>query len=382
MCGIFGFIGEIPEMDFPIAHTLLSNIFIESKSRGKDASGFAALNYKLPDLLTEKRNVDSNIFVARSSKFRALKKNMPNIFIGHTRATTTGDPRRNRNNHPFLSQRLALVHNGRIPEWDKAAHRLGLSLRTETDSEVLLRVLDKHDRSASEGCKSILENLDKGSEYAISFFNHSGTAQKELFLFRNTQRPCWTMRIDKWEAVFFASTDDILRAAIDKTFGNRSEAAKNFQIDEPKQIDAYVCYRITHTEKGKAAIIQTRLDPPKVSSSTTTTMLHGSAGGDDDDDHVSPFCGPIGSSERSSVAFSPIGNVGGLGPSDSIIPTSGGIVIATEAESASLSSQTANQVKMLERALNETLKVVADIQKSAHMTYVEYEHFMQWMLDI
>jgi predicted glutamine amidotransferase len=390
MCGIFGFIANIPEMDYPLAHTFLANLFMESVARGKDASGFAAMSYDLPDVLTEKRNVNAHAFVNRSSKFRALKKKMPNIFIGHTRAVTTGDPKRNRNNHPFLSQRLALVHNGKVPEWDKTAHLMGLELRTETDSEILLRILDKAEGRVVDGCRNIIDNVDKSSDYAIAFFNHGALQANEtrdLYLFRNLGRPLEYIRVDKWEAVFFASTREIIVNAIDKTFGNRAEAAKNLGIDEPKFVESFACHRLTHGSNGKVSIISTKLEPPKSSSSTTQTTPSGSAGGDSsgwdsEGGFHGPFLGPVSDRERSSVPFSHMGVSGGgvLIPADSIMP--GNVMIADHHQMGQITKETGKEIKALEKGINESLAVIKSVQQNAYMSDFEYNHFMQWMLDV
>ena len=136
-------IGTVPQDKWDEAHTLLQNIFIFSKDRGRDASGFSAIHTNNPALITEKRPIDSMKFVERSARFKALRKAMPNVVVGHTRYSTSGDPSRGRNNHPFNSQRYSLVHNGGISDWKNLASKEEISMRTETDSEILLHLLER-----------------------------------------------------------------------------------------------------------------------------------------------------------------------------------------------------------------------------------------------
>lgn len=364
MCGIFGYIGDIPEQDYAIAHTLLTNLFVESKSRGKDASGFAAIRYDLPDLITDKRNVDSEVFINRSDKFKVLKKKMPHIFIGHTRATTGSDPKRNRNNHPFLSNRLALVHNGRVSEWEKIAMRMNLTLRSETDSEILLRALDKYDNIV-DGCRSILDNIED-AKYAIAVFNHGAKGMKELYLFRNTQQPCYTFRVDKWNALFFASVENIIKNSLDKTFGsnNRAKLISEYEMKEPTSTVPFTLYRMNHGKDGagKLAVIEHRLEPPK--SNKTYTTITGCGTGYSS----TPYVGPVSQSLKDDE------------PSLGI--EFGDMVIASQAEKKHLPDSTLSRVNSLEEVLNESNRVIALLQTESYMDDFEYEHFMKWMLDV
>ena len=122
MCGILGMIGSVPSEHASTAHAILQNIFIFNKIRGGHASGFSAFhNRQNGRLITEKRAISSVKFVERSAKFKALRKDMPNFFIGHTRLSTSGTPKRGRNNHPFNSKKYSMVHNGGITGWQNVA---------------------------------------------------------------------------------------------------------------------------------------------------------------------------------------------------------------------------------------------------------------------
>lgn len=221
MCGILGYIGNIPQKDWPEAHSLLSSIFIESNSRGNHAAGFSAIHeLDSPKLVTEKRPIPSYKFVKRSAKFRALRKRMPKIFIGHTRWSTSGPANINRNNHPFNSQRYSLVHNGSITNWQELVKRtdsLNRNMRTGCDSEVLLHLLEEKE-NFDAGVQHIMNSVPGSSKIAIATVRYHPDFQRRLFLFRNDSNNIVIMTVPKWRAIFFASTERILQNALNNLY--------------------------------------------------------------------------------------------------------------------------------------------------------------------
>lgn len=232
MCGIFGFIGNIPERAREDAYLFLKHLFIQSNIRGKDASGFAAVHRDSP-LIVSKRAVSSNKFVFACSRFRALKNKMPTHFIGHTRAYTSGHPSRGRNNHPFNSQRYSLVHNGTIDKWESLVHSHNIQMRTETDSEVIIRLIDEKDDIWS-GIQYMVDTVERSSRIAIAVLKHDEVKDRRLFLFR-TNNPIYVATAPAWRAIFFASTDTIIENALKASFGqmvwHSKKAALEMEIE-------------------------------------------------------------------------------------------------------------------------------------------------------
>ena len=66
------------------------------------------------------------------------------MVLGHVRWATHGNPKDNRNNHPHVCSggRYFLVHNGVISNHLDITDRYGLRLRSDCDSEILLRLVE------------------------------------------------------------------------------------------------------------------------------------------------------------------------------------------------------------------------------------------------
>jgi hypothetical protein len=215
MCGIIGYIGNIADEHAEDAFTLLNRLFESSLTRGAHATGFAA-SYRGNNLVVaDKRPVPSPKFVKRSDKFKRLRAAMPAVFIGHTRHTTSGDAKIGRNNHPFIGPRYAMVHNGVLKDWHKTANSLDIKLRTDTDSELLLHILEKHE-DPFVAIQNIEDLVD--GDMAVAALTHHGDEKQRLVLYRNDGRPLWMAKMKQWNSIWFASTKDILEMSLKATF--------------------------------------------------------------------------------------------------------------------------------------------------------------------
>jgi glutamine---fructose-6-phosphate transaminase (isomerizing) len=133
MCGIVAYIGR--EEAFP---KLLSGLK-RLEYRGYDSSGVALMN---GDLQVVKRKGKVSELEQAVSGMNLTAR----MGIGHTRWATHGAPN-DVNAHPHLSDggRLALVHNGIIENYDilkKALTKEGYTFQSETDTEVLVNLID------------------------------------------------------------------------------------------------------------------------------------------------------------------------------------------------------------------------------------------------
>ncbi len=131
MCGIFGYIGNQQ------ATSLLINGLRRLEYRGYDSSGIAILNSK----------ISHSKCVGRVANLEAiLPKDMDgNCGIAHTRWATHGGVTKE-NAHPHLSEdeTVAIIHNGIIENSRALRNWLtsqGITLRSETDSEVLAHLI-------------------------------------------------------------------------------------------------------------------------------------------------------------------------------------------------------------------------------------------------
>lgn len=232
MCGIFGYVGRlgVPEK-FALAHKFLSELAIASEARGTDATGFAC-RWPKSQFLMDKQPVRAAHFIHSSHKFRSLVREMPTTFIGHTRLGTGSTPRINNNNHPFIGNHFFMVHNGIVPSWKDICEKHNVTMESETDSEVILRLLESkyndpvvnppgEKPSLSRSVEWILDNV--WGNMAIALLEKRAP---NIWLFRN-ENPIWVWslppKILGGEVWFFSSTKEIFEAAYKATFDSELE---------------------------------------------------------------------------------------------------------------------------------------------------------------
>lgn len=222
MCAITGMVGKVSKGGVYETHQLLSALFVESQERGIDASGFAAVTSPLDAphrhrLVTSKAPQAAETFVQRDAAWRALRRIRCCSVIAHARYSTGSDPAYNPNNHPFIGRArgtaFSLVHNGIIADPSAAAKRLGVTLSTGTDSEIIEKMVSVTG-SIPLGLRRCLSEL-RGS-MAVAAIEH-GTGQ--VWLARDYQRPLWVARLRDRRRTVFASTPQIIERAIESTLG-------------------------------------------------------------------------------------------------------------------------------------------------------------------
>lgn len=211
MCGVFGYIGT--DLD----KTQIYEIMSLAGTRGPHAHGMAYLcesEQKIcetRDKLHKHRTIASenikndayagigihtHIFASRCMQAKVsirkglgrikpeilMKDIMPAALIGHCRLSTSGDYHDMRNNQPIVSDMgFAVSHNGNIPRSSELARKTGVSLKTDCDSEILLRIAEKY-----------------GIEDTIMMFSHYPMTvlflqQDKIFAYRN-QMPLFIRR--------------------------------------------------------------------------------------------------------------------------------------------------------------------------------------------
>ena len=162
MCGIIGILGQAE-----VAPLLVDGLR-RLEYRGYDSAGVATLiNGKI-----ERRRAEGKL-----NNLASLLEAEPvagTIGIGHTRWATHGQPTE-ANAHPHTNQRVALVHNGIIENFQPLREELeaaGHVFETETDTEVVVHMLtDYLDRQLSpeEATAKTLARLEGAFALAIIF---------------------------------------------------------------------------------------------------------------------------------------------------------------------------------------------------------------------
>ena len=131
MCGIIGILGKAP------AAPLLLEGLRRLEYRGYDSAGVATL----ANGHIERRRAEGKLVKLEE---RLAREPLPGIIgIGHTRWATHGKPSE-RNAHPIATDRVAIVHNGIIENFQELKDELvaeGRLFESDTDTEVVAQLL-------------------------------------------------------------------------------------------------------------------------------------------------------------------------------------------------------------------------------------------------
>lgn len=193
MCGIVGYIGNGDGVE----------IIVEGlrrlEYRGYDSAGIAVLD--------DKGGLQT---VRCAGKIRELEKRLllsplkGTIGIGHTRWATHGAPS-DENAHPHRSGPFAVVHNGIIENYAEIKERLsakGYEFTSETDTEVIVKLLEDEWRSGGDYVESVKATLRqlRGS-FAVVFLNEK---QPDILLGARRESP---LILGVGEGAFYFASD-------------------------------------------------------------------------------------------------------------------------------------------------------------------------------
>ena len=247
MCGIAGFIGLSKKPK--ATNEIITNLFDFLEFRGTDASGiWAAEAGKEGKVFYHKEPIKSSEFIKKDF-WKKIRKSKINLFLAHARATSKGNGHAstNSNNHPFVSldRRIGMVHNGTI---DEAKFLSGkYQCISETDSEILLRIFESGMQTKLEiedvpnriaqrlgGIKDIWASITEGA-MAVALGEREDDSHRNLFLFRNSQRPLWLadLRVGLGQVFFFSSPDIWYRAMEQCTDGIKAIVKEQKLIEIP-----------------------------------------------------------------------------------------------------------------------------------------------------
>ena len=198
-------ISKNPDLSFEI----ISGLFREIESRGKDASGYWGVS-ESNQVLFHKEPTPSSDFV-HSDIWRSVREHNPSTLICHAREASkgVGPPSDNSNNHPFVSEDMAvaLVHNGRIPDETYIPFKDKHQLKSDCDSEVLLKMFENEPEDKVRIIGTIRHIPDAHMAVAIG---EKLSDRQRLWIFRNEHRSLFKVDLlDQLGQFFFVSTQEI-----------------------------------------------------------------------------------------------------------------------------------------------------------------------------
>ena len=160
MCGIVGYVGN------KMASQVLINALKKLEYRGYDSAGIAILEGE--DILVRKCK-GALKFLEEKIAAEVIKGS---VGIGHTRWATHGEPS-DTNSHPHTNMdgTISIVHNGIIENYAELKAKLqsqGVVFKSQTDTEVVVHLLDQKYKATGDIFKAVIETLHilEGS-YAI-----------------------------------------------------------------------------------------------------------------------------------------------------------------------------------------------------------------------
>lgn len=184
MCGVFGFIGIAPDM------ALLKQIAELAATRGMHAWGIAYIEPNgTQGIYKEIGSLAGKTDLLDQWDYRAV--------IGHCRLSTSGTPNNVVNNQPLIVGSYAVAHNGNVYNYREIADRYGLTLRTQSDSEVIPALLNEVSGTPKQVHERVVGVID--SPYAILTLSKNG-----IYAMRN-RLPLFAAVRD--EGVYFCSRE-------------------------------------------------------------------------------------------------------------------------------------------------------------------------------
>lgn len=246
MCCLFGILDYGNILTQVQKNHILTVLATACEARGTDATGIA---YNTNGAM----KIYKRPLPAHCMRFRIPKG--VNYIMGHTRLSTQGDERHNRNNHPFLGHvrgnSFALAHNGVLRN-DRELQRTKKlpATRIETDSFVAVQLIERYGELSFDSLKLMAE-LVRGT-FSFALIDNTDT----VYLVKGNNPLC-LYHWPKLGLYLYASTEDILTQALQ---GIRLKLGKSEVIDidsgEIIRIDRYG--RITRSSFSTAHLFHSQ----------------------------------------------------------------------------------------------------------------------------
>lgn len=205
MCCLFGLLDPRHALSGKQTARLLHALATASEVRGTDATGFAC-------------NSGGRLLIRKSPvpgrRMAFPKGSGATVFMGHTRMTTQGNERRNRNNHPFFGQAggvpFALAHNGVLTNDRSLRKKQKLPVtKIETDSYVAVQLLEKCGAVDMDGMKYMAEQVQGTFSFTVL------DSADNLFFIKG-DNPLCLYHWPRSGLYLYASTEEIVKDALSR----------------------------------------------------------------------------------------------------------------------------------------------------------------------
>jgi predicted glutamine amidotransferase len=191
MCKLFAIAGRTSDMAVfrrEKFFNFVSNLYLGTAHDNKDQdaagvyawSGDRKVHFRSPGPTVE--------FVAKR-QWLSLRYMPAKLYLCHARGAMSAADKVE-NNHPFVGENIALVHEGWLNEHKTIAEKRGVQLTSETDSETFMRVIDKRrrtlgDRTDWDPVKAMKALLDIANAPTALGFVDFGYGNPALYFARN-----------------------------------------------------------------------------------------------------------------------------------------------------------------------------------------------------
>ncbi len=194
-----------------------------------------------------KSDGDARHLIRTCAAWHALKINPQLLYLCHARGAMS-DATKSSNNHPFIGDNVALMHEGWLSDHRTFATKRGLTLTTETDSEFYMRLADQRrpplgDREEWDAAQCMAAMLKVTAEpTAIAFVDHSSRYPHIWFGLNDSgdNHPFVFYRIKRFKGTFLVSTEQMMTIASHLAFENPDEEVERVEFN----VEPFKVYRM------------------------------------------------------------------------------------------------------------------------------------------
>ena len=216
MCGLCGIIWRKSSKrrvrDVKALTDIFTKLLVLSEHRGLHATGVAWVKQD-GSMAVAKEPLPAHKFVETAAYRDCLAgvNAQTTILMGHTRWPTRGSEQNPENNHP-LTGYCVLTHNGHISNADALFRRHNLPRAAQVDSEILLRLAERHTSPAGIDVPSYLHALESCTGRIAAVLVAKARPEQILLLRGNMPLIIWYHPVLK--ALAYASDEAILQSAV------------------------------------------------------------------------------------------------------------------------------------------------------------------------